>query len=114
MAGPFSSVVGLMEAWGAFNYLALLLVFIVLYFLFSHLLSKRERPRKKLHRDAISFVLALLLTALLYLLVLPFMGTAASYVVVVIFVVAVIFLILVLFGQMTGIDLPEMLKKDFG
>ena len=102
-----------MIAW-AFNYLALLLVFIVLYYTFGHLLGKKQKPKKKLYRDIISFVFALLLTALLYVLVLPYMGTAASYAVIAIFVVAVLFLSLALFGQMAGIDLPGLIKKEFG
>jgi hypothetical protein len=109
----FSDMVGLLDSLGIFNYLALLLVFLVLYFTFGHLLGKRERPRKKIHRDLISFVLAILITFLIYWFALPFAGAGASYVLVAVFAVAVIFLILAVIGKMAGIDLPELLgKKD--
>jgi heme A synthase len=115
MAGPFSTMTDFLSAVGFFDYLALLLLFIILYYVFMYLLRKNvERLKNDSYRKLISLVLSGLVVVGVYLLFLSSAGTAATYLVAALFTVAVVFFILVLVGRLAGIDLPEMLKREFG
>lgn len=109
-------MIGFMSAAGIFNYLALFLVFVVLYYLFLHMAGKyvkSERLKKGNRPKYISAILSVLVTALLYIAFLPAAGGAAMLVVAVIFVTAVVFILVVAMGKLAGIDVPELLgMKD--
>jgi drug/metabolite transporter (DMT)-like permease len=112
MAGPFSSTVDLLNTAGAFNYLALFLAFILLYYLFLHLLGKHSKKKmldRVWVRKLLSAVFALILTALLYVGFFSYAGNAAAALVAIVFFVAVMFVILAAIGKLAGIDVLELL-----
>lgn len=119
MAGPFSAIVDFMSATGIWNYLALFLALIVLYYLFLYLIGKHVNSpflKKGVRPKIIAALLSVLLTALLYIAFFSVAGSAAAAVVAVVFFIAVLFLILAAIGKLMGIDVPELLgvkdKKD--
>jgi hypothetical protein len=112
MAGPFSDMLDFMSAAGIFNYMALLLALIVLYYLFLHLIGKHvksERLKKGRRPKMISAVLSVLVTAFLYVAFFSMAGGAAMLVIAVVFVIAVIFLLLTALAKIAGIDVLELL-----
>ena len=112
MAGFFSDMLGFMSATGAFNYMALLLALIVLYYLFLHLIGKyvkSERLKKGRRPKVLSAVLSVLVTAFLYVAFFSMAGGAAMLLIAAIFVIAVLFLLLVGAGKLAGIDVLELL-----
>ena len=112
MAGPFSAIVDFMSAAGIFNYLALFLALIVLYYLFLYLVGKHVKSeflKKGRRPKVIAAVLSVLLTALLYMAFFSVAGSAAAAVVAIVFFIAVLFLILAAIGKLMGIDVTELL-----
>ncbi len=115
MAGPFSGMVDFLNAWGVFNYLALLLAFILLYYIFMYVLKKKvSRIQKDAYRKVISLVLSALMVIGMYMLVFSGAGSATSIIVGIIFAIVVVFFAVTLIGRLMGIDVPDMLKKEFG
>jgi hypothetical protein len=112
MAGFFSDMLDLMSAAGVFNYMALLLALIVLYYLFLHLIGKyvkSERLKKGRRPKVISAMLSALLTAFLYIAFFSAAGGAAMLLIAAIFVIAVVFLLITAGGKIAGIDVLELL-----
>ncbi|MFH0956912.1 MAG: hypothetical protein V1813_03545 [Candidatus Aenigmatarchaeota archaeon] len=116
MAGPFSDMLGFMSAAGVFNYLALFLALIVLYYLFLYLIGKHMKSaflKKGVRPKVLSVILSMLVTALLYVAFFSVAGGAAMVVIAAIFVIAVVFILFVAIGKLAGIDVPELLgMKD--
>jgi hypothetical protein len=116
MANPFSDLVGFMSAAGIFNYLALFLVLVVLYYLFLHLIGKHVKSpflKKGKRQKYLSAILSVLVTAFLYVAFLPAAGGTAMFLIAFVFVAAFVFILFVLTGKLAGIDIPELMgMKD--
>ncbi len=112
--GPFSSVVDYLSALGAFNYLALFLLFIVMYFAFYYLFREKvKRLKNDSYRKFISLMLSVLVTLGAYMSVFAYAGDAVTVIAAALFAIFAIFFVLVLVGKMAGIDLPGMLRDEF-
>ena len=106
--GPFSSLVGWLQSFYAFNYLALLVVLIVLYYFFDYVFKKHSGrlERRGTTRQAISLVLSIIITVLCGIFAFAGVGTLVLIVAVILFIVAVLFLVGVTGGRLAGLKTP--------
>jgi len=93
--GPFSAAVDFLNAAGFFQFLAYLLVFIVLYYSLLHVFEKHvKRISNPLRRKALSLLISLLMVFLL--LVVGFGSSSGLMSVVVMMIVLTMILIIVI------------------
>jgi amino acid transporter len=109
--GPTGMFIEFLEAIGFFTFLAYLLVFIVLFYLFKEGLERGvKRIKSTEKRRWIAGIASILVTALLYLLLAPFASVAASYVAVAIFVLLFIFIVVAAAAKIMGIDILGLIR----
>ncbi len=108
---PPNPVIGFLETYGFFTFLAYLLAFIVLYYIFRELLEKHvKRPRDAGNRQIVALILSILVTVLLYILLSPFASSAATYVATAVFVIIFLFVVIVIVARLLGLDIISELQ----
>lgn len=111
MAG-FSSVVEFLNNLGAFTYLAFLLIFIVLYYLFEYLMREyTERLKEGNLRKALALIFSGVITVLLFFVMAPLAGEAGALISAIIFALAIFFILIVLVAKLLGIDVLSFFQK---
>ena len=113
MAVFFESLLDMLESYGVFTLLAYLLLLILLYYLFKHVLERGvKRLRGPAKRKAFAFVLSMLVTILLYFLLAPYASAAGSHIAALVFVVIVLFVIVAAAARILDVDLIRLLRKS--
>lgn len=110
--GVFSSLVGFLNAYDFFTYLAYFLLLILFYYLFEHILKEHaKRIKNETLRRALSVIFSIVVVILLFLVTSPFAGDAAAFITVLILAIVVIFFLVVLVMKLIGVDVLSFFQK---
>jgi small-conductance mechanosensitive channel len=110
---PPNPAIGFLEGIGFFTFLASLLVFIVLYYFFKLGLERCvSRLQSGEKRQAISAVLAIIITVLLFLWLAPYASSLATHVAAAVFILVFVIVVAAAAARIMGIDLFGLLKRE--
>lgn len=107
--GILGSAVEFLNLHGFFTALAYFLLFIILFYGFLYLL--KEKIKKQSHRQLLSILMAVPVTAILYFTFAAYAADSAAFLSVLAVAIAVIFMLVAATIKLAGIDATAIFRK---
>lgn len=108
----YELVLGTLNDFGVFTFLAYLLVFIAFFFSFEYVLKMHvKKIEKENKRKLLAVVFSVIVTILLFLAFFPYATDSAAVFGAAAFVIVLLGIVAAILLRMTGFEIPESLKK---